>query len=245
MSYEDSIYLAGHHLQNAVKSCTLHAHFLSIILPIKGHSMRPQELHPRTVIINKKQKIQAKKTRNEALIWLAKTFPCAFDNTTSIQPLKLGIMADILAYEEQAKAAGISKSKLREAVVIFARRLDYLTCLKAREMRIDLAGNPVGPVTEEEANRAAEKIKKRIEKSAQNSRNLLNNKTKIERSLNSNDYKNYIKDEEVDEDRTTPTTRTASVMIKRKVSRVYDPEAVARLKEKLGLSRKEVEKETI
>lgn len=208
--------------------------------------MRPQELHPRTVIINKKQKIQAKKTRNEALIWLAKTFPCAFDNTTSIQPLKLGIMADILAYEEQAKAAGISKSKLREAVVIFARRLDYLTCLKAREMRIDLAGNPVGPVTEEEANRAAEKIKKRIEKSVQNSRKTLTNKPKIDSGVNSTDYKNYVSDEEAaDEDRIIPTTRTASVMIKRKVSRVYDPEAVARLKEKLGLSRKELEKETL
>lgn len=208
--------------------------------------MRPQELHPRTVIINKKQKIQAKKTRNEALIWLAKTFPCAFDNTTSIQPLKLGIMADILAYEEQAKAAGISKSKLREAVVIFARRLDYLTCLKAREMRIDLAGNPVGPVTEEEANRAAEKIKKRIEKSVQNSRKKLTNKPKIDSGVNSTDYKNYVSDEEAaDEDRIIPTTRTASVMIKRKVSRVYDPEAVARLKEKLGLSRKELEKETL
>ena len=41
------------------------------------------------------------------------------------------------------------KGKLREAVVLFTRRLDYLTCLKAREMRIDLEGNIAGEVTEE------------------------------------------------------------------------------------------------
>lgn len=208
--------------------------------------MRQQELHPRTVIINKKQKHQAKKTRNEALLWLAKMFPCAFDNSVSIQPLKLGIMADILAYEEQAAASGISKSKLREAVVIFARRLDYLTCLKAREMRIDLAGNPVGPVTEEEANRAAEKIKKRIEKSAKNMR-----KTEIiaPKNVKPSDSKAYQPEYDFEVDRESDHTlaaRPAPVIIKHKVSRAYDPDAVARLKEKLGLSRKsEVEKESL
>ncbi len=201
--------------------------------------MRQQELHPRTAIVNKKQKNQAKKTRNEALIWLAKTFPSAFDNTVSIQPLKLGIMADILAYEEQAAAAGISKSKLREAVVIFARRLDYLTCLKAREMRIDLEGNPVASVTEEEANRAADKIRKRIEKSAKNMRKTVVSKLESKPSY-------YAEDEDIEQNSPMPAARNPAVMIKHKVSRAYDPDAVARLKEKLGLSRKnEVEKESL
>ena len=201
--------------------------------------MRQQELHPRTAIVNKKQKNQAKKTRNEALIWLAKTFPSAFDNTVSIQPLKLGIMADILAYEEQAAAAGISKSKLREAVVIFARRLDYLTCLKAREMRIDLEGNPVASVTEEEANRAADKIRKRIEKSAKNLRKAVVSKPESKPSY-------YAEDEDIEQNSPMPAVRNPAVMIKHKVSRAYDPDAVARLKEKLGLSRKnEVEKESL
>jgi len=205
--------------------------------------MREQELHPRTVIINKKQKNQAKKTRNEALIWLAKTFPCAFDNSVSIQPLKLGIMADILAHADQAAASGISKSKLREAVVVFARRLDYLTCLKAREMRIDLAGNPVGPVTEEEANRAAEKIKKRIEKSAKNIRKVEVNKP--QKASDSKGFQSDFDTDDMDSDDVF-TARPTPVIIKHKVSRAYDPDAVARLKEKLGLSRKsEVEKESL
>lgn len=68
-------------------------------------------------------------------------------------------MSDILQHAEKAEQVGISKSKLREAVVLFTRRLDYLACLKAREVRIDLHGNPVAEVTEEEAEHASMKIK--------------------------------------------------------------------------------------
>lgn len=209
--------------------------------------MSKQELHPRTVVLNKMQKIQAKKTRSEALLWLAQTFPRAFDNSESIHPLKHGIMTDILAYEKEAAVAGISKSKLREAVVLFARRIDYLACLKAREMRIDLQGNITAPVTEEEANRAAEKIRKRIEKSIKNARKAFH-KSKDE--FKSSDVKNTQIEKESDEmndefhHQRPPITRSPSVMIKHKTTRAYDPDAVARLKEKLGLSRKnEVEKE--
>ena len=249
--------LASHDLQNAVKRCTLPAHFRALpSLPvklepsIKGHSMRKQELHPRTEIINKKQKNQAKIARNEALLWLATLFPCAFDNSVMIQPLKLGIMTDILAHADKASAAGISKSKLREAVVIFTRRIDYLTCLKAREMRIDLEGNPVTPVTEDEATRAGEKIKKRVEKSAKNARKTVINKPTSYASPKSSSQKKY---------QTEPATpfyperppafsvqsmapvRSTSVVVTHKAARAYDPDAVARLKEKLGLSRKSEE----
>ena len=207
--------------------------------------MRNQELHPRTVVVNKKQKNQAKKTRNEALLWLATTFPRAFDNSVSIQPLKLGIMADILAHEKKAAEAGISKSKLREAVVLFARRLDYLTCLKAREMRIDLEGNAIAPVTEEEAAHAAEKIKKRIEKSVKNARKTLLNKPKNGKFSDKIQSSEHYSEDWEDENNILTPIRMASVKIKPK-SRVYDPAAVARLKEKLGLSRQTgIEKETI
>src|SRR5262245_21314590 len=103
--------------------------------------MRKQELHPRTAVINKAQKNKSKKARTDALLWLAANFPAAFDNSLRIRPLKIGIMDDILLYADKAEEVGISKSKLREAVVLFTRRLDYLACLKLRELRIDLQGN--------------------------------------------------------------------------------------------------------
>lgn len=212
--------------------------------------MRKQELHPRTAQINKKQKNLSKKARNEALIWLTNKFPQVFDNSTMIQPLKLGIMDDIMAYAEEAAAAGISKSKLREAVVLFTRRIDYLACLKSREMRVDLSGAPINPVTEDEANRAALKIKKRVEKTAKNARK--NTCIKIQPPTQSNFYdqgnfKSVMDEEAYYSDQGTPylsqphlgiPTPSPSVVIKHKTPRSFDPDAVARLKEKLGLSRK-------
>jgi ProP effector len=198
-----------------------------------------QELHPRTVIINKSQKNQSRKARDEALIWLATTFPQAFDNTLKIRPLKIGIMEDILTYAEEAEKQEISKSKLREAVVLFTRRLDYLTCLKAKEMRIDLQGNPVAMVTEEEAEKASNKIKKRIEKSLRNAKKTIvkQEKTGYCSSKPTFDFNPYYTERQPMYN-TQPSVQTAKssvVLVKHKTARQYDPEVVARLKQKLGL----------
>lgn len=215
--------------------------------------MRKQALHPRTAIINKKQKNDSRQMRIKALQWLAQTFPKAFDNTIQIRPLKSGIMDDILVYANDAASLGISKSKLREAVVLFTRRIDYLASLKAREMRVDLEGRPVAAVTEEEAERAALKIKKRVEKSAKNVRKNMTGKTmtsgstgdKREVNLNASSSFSYTADRAYDDSfsyknsTTQQPAKAASVIVKRKPARQYDPEAVARLKEKLGLSRKQ------
>jgi ProP effector len=220
----------------------------------KGSRMRKQALHPRTANINTKQKTQAKLARYQALRWLAETFPQAFDNRIQIQPLKTGIMNDILLHADQAAIAGISKSKLREAVVLFTRRIDYLICLKAREMRIDLFGQPTSPVTSEEAECAALKIKKRIEKGAKNARKSAPTKPSSaesvapkkplpntitmapSESMPPHHYPEYTSPT-VQNPTPSSNTRTTAVVIK--PSRTYDPEAVARLKERLGLSQKE------
>ncbi len=206
--------------------------------------MRKQELHPRTAVINQKQKNLSKKARLDALNWLAKTYPNVFDNTLRIQPLSLGIMTDILTH---AQASGFSKSKLREAVVLFTRRIDYLTCLKAREMRVDLNGNPVSQVTEEEAAQAAAKIKKRVEKSAKNARKNLLTQTPVKpvhskvTHMPTQEFTPFYPERAPAysiQNATPSVTRAASVTVTHKQTRQYDPDAVARLKEKLGLSRK-------
>lgn len=224
--------------------------------------MRKQELHPRTAVINKTQKNQSKKARSDALLWLAANFPAAFDNSLCIRPLKTGIMNDILLHADRAAEAGISKSKLREAVVLFTRRLDYLACLKLCEMRIDLQGNDVAEVSEDEASHAAAKIKKRVEKGVRNSRKLLAEKTASQFSVNQQpeSYRPKTNHQPVPTDDYLPTypvrsyatqntpappVRSAAVVVKRKTSRQYDPDAVARLKEKLGLSRSLEEKKEV
>jgi ProP effector len=210
--------------------------------------MRKQELHPRTAIINKTQKKQSKKARADALAWLVANFPAAFDSSSRIRPLKKGIMQDILLHADKAAAEGISKSKLREAVSFFAgRQLAYLVPLKLGELRIDLEGNEVTPVTLDEAENAAAKIKKRIEKSIKNGRKVLAEKTSGY-SVNSLPTSYSPKTGKTEDSFPTYPTRayhsavaqparTASVVVKHKTTRAYDPDAVARLKEKLGLSK--------
>ena len=189
--------------------------------------------------------------RSEALVWLTAKFPNAFDNTRAINPLKVGIIEDILLCADEAALVGISRSKLREAVVVFTRRIDYLTCLKAREMRIDLYGNPVSTVTVDEAEKAAIKIKKRIEKCARNARKTLESKTSpvlrpaawksvplIVNGNDSNEADPHYIDRPPLYGSTSVTPKTAAVIVTHRGGRQYDPEAVAKLKEKLGLSRK-------
>lgn len=222
--------------------------------------MRKQELHPRTAVINKSQKNHSKKARSDALLWLTANFPTAFDNTLRIRPLKTGIMEDILCFADKALEAGISKSKLREAVVLFTRRLDYLTCLKAREMRIDLQGNIVAEVTEEEAEHAAAKIKKRVDKSIRNARKILAEKSAAKPGVSQQSMGYIAKSNATTANEdflpiypprapsldaqhdVAQAPRKSAVVVKHKTTRQFDPDAVARLKEKLGLSRSAEEK---
>lgn len=222
--------------------------------------MRKQELHPRTAVINKTQKNQSKKARTDALLWLAANFPAAFDNSLRIRPLKTGIMEDILLHADKALEVGISKSKLREAVVLFTRRLDYLACLKLREMRVDLQGNDVAEVSAEEAEHAAAKIKKRVEKSVRNARKILAEKSsgqfvshqlpssypKAASQSAADDYlPTYPARSYASQNVPAQPARSAAVVVKHKTTRQYDPDAVARLKEKLGLSRSLEEKKEV
>ena len=200
--------------------------------------MRKQLLHPRTAAINQKQKNQSKKCRLDALQWLQTRFPAAFDNRTQIRPLNVGIMNEILGCASEAEVLGISKSKLREAVVLYTRRLDYLACLKARELRIDLMGNSSEPVTEEDAERAAAKIKKRVEKSIKNSKKLNGSVPEMAPRV-----KNVTLPRIDIEHPSSEPAMVRSVSVIHKQNRTYDPQVVARLKEKLGLAQQKTELE--
>ncbi len=196
--------------------------------------MSKHEMHPLTERINIKQKLNSKQQRFTALNWLSATFPKAFDSSHSIHPLKTGIMQDILQYAASVPDLNISKSKLREAVILYTRKIEYLTCLKAREMRVDLNGNLTVQVTEEEALQAAEKLKKQTEKWIKKQRQESNLAPKSKAKIT-----NYSANALLNADDDFPASSNLTVMIKHKTPKTYDPEAVARLKAKLGLKQAE------
>lgn len=191
------------------------------------------QIHPHTEIINKKQKNRSKLAKFLALKWLAKRFPEAFDNSLNIRPLKKGIIQDVLEFAEEAHKEGISKSKLKQAVGIYTKRIDYLTALKSQEYRIDLFGKMHEQVTEDEANAAALKIKKIIEKNIKNAK-----KTTIEEPVvNSNFIKSFTFDSSKLINPPKTEVKSPKVVVKSKINKKIDPEAVSRLKAKLGLIR--------
>lgn len=188
------------------------------------------------LLLHTKEKHFSKMKRQEALDWLANKFPDAFNNQTRIRPLKVGIMKDIMNYADEAFAAGISKSKLREAVVLYTRRIDYLTCLKSKEQRIDLFGQPDNFVTEDEATRAAIKIKTRVEKATKHAHQNNTKKPASFHRSNTNIKESTSSRPKEYAASSTQQRSNPSIIIKRKFQRTEESTAVTRLKEKLDLS---------
>ena len=194
--------------------------------------MRKDQLHPQTKRINSRQKHQSLQAKYAALNWLSTRFPKAFDTERQIQALKIGIMDDILKYALEAEKDGISKAKLREAVVVFTRRLDYLACLKSPGFRINLEGEPVEAISEEDRQKAALKIKTRIEKSIKKQKEA-NKESNNELIENINENRSYRIE------RDPVVTKKIEIIFKNKTNKSVDPDAVERLKSKLGLSKKQ------
>ena len=193
--------------------------------------MKPKIIHPLTEKINAKQKYEAKTARKAALEWLKHHFPEVFDTTNQIRPLKCGIMQDILQYIDENNINIISKSKLRQAVVQFTRSLEYLTCLKAQEMRVDLYGNATVPVTEEDSQNAAQKINKLIEKQMQFAATQAKSEVTPTSTLKPYAMSYLTKDGSCAR---SEVEKTPEIIIRPK-KRTLDPEAITRMKETLGL----------
>ncbi len=197
--------------------------------------MKKNQLHPRTAIINVKQKNHCRLARLKALQWLAERFPKAFDAREEIHPLSIGVMNDILRYAQEAELAGISKSKLRQAIVVFTRRIDYLASLKSGGIRVDLHGEICGVVTEEQAAAAALKIKKRVEKSIRNQKRSAFLGAQTARvAAEPFKYKHFERESEF-------VPKKTEIVFKNKTTKAVDPNAVERLKSKLGLTIKKEE----
>lgn len=137
--------------------------FMKFTKKHKDHK-KGKELHPTTVMVNNVQREKSREAVRHVLTWLSTTFPKAFNVEGAIRPLKVGIFEDILAHAEQHEGLPCSKSKLRKALVVFTRRMEYLTCVKMRDKRIDLNGEEIEEVSEDGAQLAVQRIKKTIEK---------------------------------------------------------------------------------
>ncbi len=94
----------------------------------------------------------AKKDKLNTLDWLAEHFPAAFFKKTSqVKPLKIGIFDDIIDFYERLDSPPFSKKILREALNYYSSSPAYLSCQKSNTARVDLFGNEVDVVSDEQA----------------------------------------------------------------------------------------------
>lgn len=106
--------------------------------------------------------LTAKKEKIAIIDWLIEHFPNAFFKRSSqIKPLKIGIFDDIIDFYERLDTPPFSKKALREALSYYSASPAYLTCQKANTARVDLFGNEVDVVNEEQAKYAFQRHQQR------------------------------------------------------------------------------------
>jgi ProP effector len=104
------------------------------------------------------------KDKLQIINWLVEHFPNAFfKKRDQVKPLQIGIFNEIIDFYERLDTPPFSKKALREALNYYSSSPAYLNCQKPNTPRVDLFGNEVDVVTEEQAKyakqRYAEKYK--------------------------------------------------------------------------------------
>lgn len=103
-----------------------------------------------------------KKAKLLIIEWLIETFPQAFfKRANQIKPLQIGIYDEIIDFYERLNTPPFSKKSLREALSYYSSSPGYLMCQKTNAARVDLYGNEVDVVTDEQAKYAHQRYQER------------------------------------------------------------------------------------
>ena len=112
-----------------------------------------------------KQKDPIKKEKILIIDWLVEHFPNAFfKKTNEVKPLQIGIFEEILDFYERLDHAPFSKKSLREALSYYSSSPAYLNSQKPNAARVDLFGNEVDIITEQQAKFAKQRHQERYSK---------------------------------------------------------------------------------
>lgn len=115
------------------------------------------------------QQESVKKDKLHIIDWLVEHFPAAFfKKGNQVKPLQIGIFDELIDFYERLDSPPFSKKSLREALAYYSSSPAYLNCQKPNTARVDLFGNEVDVVTEEQAKYAFQRYQQRyVEKKAQ------------------------------------------------------------------------------
>ena len=122
----------------------------------------------------------AKKNKLAVIDWLIEHFPQTFfKNSKYTKPLQIGIYDDLVDFYERLEHAPFSKKSLRDALNYYSSSPAYLNCQKSQTARVDIYGNEVDLVTEEQAKYAWQRYQDRYSKNAKQLKNKQEPEDKI------------------------------------------------------------------
>lgn len=103
----------------------------------------------------------------DIITYLAEKFPACFSLKGQVKPLKVGIFQDLT--EKLNDDETISKTRLRQALRHYTSSWRYLKAIKVGAFRVDIEGNEVAEIDEEQSNYASKTLKESQEKFGNNS----------------------------------------------------------------------------
>ncbi|QOL24999.1 RNA chaperone ProQ [Thalassotalea sp. LPB0316] len=101
-------------------------------------------------------------TSKEIIALLVEKFPACFSIEGPAKPLKVGIFQDLA--EQLAEDETVSKTRLRQALRHYTSSWRYLKSVKVGSHRVDLLGEQVAEIDQEQADYAAKTLKESQEK---------------------------------------------------------------------------------
>lgn len=103
-----------------------------------------------------------KKEKIAVIDWLIEHFPNAFFKKSSeVKPLQIGIFEEILDFYERLDTPPFSKKILKESLNFYSSSPSYLKCQQPGIARVDLFGNELDEVTQEQAKYAYQRYQER------------------------------------------------------------------------------------
>ena len=103
-----------------------------------------------------------KKEKIAVIDWLIEHFPNAFFKKSSeVKPLQIGIFEEILDFYERLDLPPFSKKLLKESLNFYSSSPAYLKCQQPGQARVDLFGNELDEVTQEQAKYAYQRYVER------------------------------------------------------------------------------------
>ena len=103
----------------------------------------------------------------DIITYLTEKFPKCFSVKGQVKPLKIGIFQDLS--EKLIDDETVSKTRLRQALRHYTSSWRYLKAIKVGASRVDIDGNDVAKIDEDQANYASKTLKESQEKFGNNS----------------------------------------------------------------------------